>query len=128
MEKNLPSLGNVPDLGRLVADQRHTRVKRVAVDVPILMGLLLLDGSKIVRSEGIPDGVSAVGLAVRQLDNGVARIEILLHHPDFPPVLSGEPPFLEVKIHWQPLVEAQAEAVANRAQRRKLEKLSGGKE
>ena len=116
MSKNGHS--GVVDLAKLglapPADPRLQRVKIIAVDIAFLAALLQMDGSFALKMTGWPEG--AVRLATRLgyglASNGkrVERLEMIIHHPDFPVVLSQPE---AVVIHYDRVeIAAKAESDA----------------
>lgn len=114
---------HVMDLSRLgaveIQDARLQRVKRVILQLSVLVRLLQLDGSMVVKAEGWPKGAGVIGSRFIQGVNAegkqVPAIELLIYRPDFPIVLDL-PEQVRITISGVPLVEAQAEAVAAKAE------------
>ena len=108
----LAKLGLAPPV-----DPRLLRTKMVLVDLGVLIGLLQLDGTKIVRMEGWPEGAEVVGWRLenaRQKDGSIVpRVVLILHHPDFPVVLAGPngsmpPQHVKITIHVTPVEVKEA--------------------
>src|SRR3990167_3077839 len=89
----------VTDLAKLglkpPSDPRLLHVKQVVVDFPILASLLRLDGAKLLKMEGWPEGADCINgriqIAMTAQGQPVAQVVLLLYHKDFPLVLAGQP-------------------------------------
>jgi len=96
----------VVDLAKLgiqpPVDPRLQRVKIVAVDVAFLAALLQMDGTFALKMTGWPEGAvrlgTRLGYGLTPDGKRVERLEMIIHHPDFPVVLTSPEALV---IHYQ---------------------------
>lgn len=71
-------------------DPRLSRSRIVSVPLEKIAMLLTMDGSYAVKMSGWPEGAQVIG-AKLILRTPTPRLDLLIHHPEFPVNLKGQP-------------------------------------
>lgn len=89
---SIPSLNALEraDYSVRPGDPRLARSRIVSVPLANIAMLLTMDGSYGVKMSGWPEGAIIIG-AKLILRTPTPRLDLLLHHPDFPLNLTGSP-------------------------------------
>ena len=72
------------------AELRDRRVKLLQLPIATIIGLLTMNGDYALAMDGWPEGARVI--AGRMVDRPMAMVELVLYHPEFPPVLIGSEP------------------------------------